>query len=59
MSESNYSIDSFIKTAFVKELQNTLYLAKPIDLIEMTKFEIVIEYMEKRIKEIDEQYKLR
>jgi hypothetical protein len=56
LGQNDYSIDLFLKTAFLKELQNNLYLKEENKLTEKDK--IVIDFLVKRIKEIDERYKL-
>jgi hypothetical protein len=51
----NYSVDYLRKAAFVDELNNCL---KTLPLEQMTEeIKLVIQYLEKRIKEIDARYK--
>jgi hypothetical protein len=53
MTDSNYSVDTMKKAAFVDELNNVLI--KMSDNDPQKKW--IVRYMEDRIKEIDERYK--
>jgi hypothetical protein len=48
----NYSVDSLKRAAFIDELNNYLLILKPLPEIQ-----VVIDYLRKRIKEIDDKYK--
>jgi len=52
----NYSSDMMKKAAFTDELNNLLKLL-PENLIEDYDIKVITEYIEKRIKQIDDAYK--
>jgi hypothetical protein len=54
MSTYNYSIDFLTATVFEKELTNILNCSNIVEGEEIKK--LIIEYMERRIKEIKERY---
>jgi hypothetical protein len=47
----NYSVDSLKRAAFVDELNNKLLIMNPLPEIQ-----VVISYLQQRIKEIDKKY---
>ena len=54
---SNYSVDTLKKAAFVDEINNVL---KPLQMESPDQFDeelcVVLEYLEKRLKEINSNY---
>jgi len=52
--EYNYSIDTLKRSAFIDELNNVLKQHSPIINKEI---QIVIDYLKRRIKHIDDKYK--
>ena len=55
MTDSNYSVDTLKKAAFVDELNNVLIMMDDSDPQKVW----VVEYIKARLKEIDARYKDR
>jgi hypothetical protein len=53
---SNYSVDYLKRAAFTDELNNYLKVRKERNVINDNE-EIVLKYLEERVKEIDKKYK--